>query len=71
MQPSETEKTFDAETPFSSREHWLRLSLTSEGITGCQCGFTAAESDYGYGDSVVDHIAAVAAAEALAAVSRG
>lgn len=35
--------------------HWLIVD-DDRRVTGCHCGFPAAESDEGYGDSVVGHL---------------
>lgn len=53
---------------FSSWEHWLKFDNFFE-VVGCQCGFVASDSDEGFGDSVVDHIASVAASVALESAS--
>lgn len=49
---------------FSSGEHWLKFGTIQAaqggGINGCQCGFRADTDEGGFGDSVIDHIAAVA-----------
>ena len=42
-------------------QHWLLF--TGRRVTGCHCGFLAAESDEGYGDSVVRHLMDVARAD--------
>lgn len=45
-------------------QHWLTFGTSNrfEGsrVTGCHCGFVAAEEDEGWGDSVIRHIADVA-----------
>lgn len=49
----------------TSDTHWLRFNEQRE-ITGCHCGFVAdAESDCGWGDSVVDHLLTVPRGEGI------
>lgn len=57
--PSRPAVMVDAESP-----HWLIFNSARQ-ITGCACGFAAdVDADYGYGDSVVDHLLAEGAANA-------
>jgi hypothetical protein len=49
-------------------QHWLIFNVRRE-VTGCACGFQAdVEQDFGYGDSVVDHLLGISATEAVGSV---
>ena len=45
-------------------KHWLKFNDARE-IVGCQCGEPANPDDHGWGDSILEHIAAAAAGAAI------